>query len=49
MAQIGADDIARILREEIKNYESAVNVAEVEPARRRSSVLVCGCGRNGVR
>jgi F-type H+/Na+-transporting ATPase subunit alpha len=29
MAQIGADEIARILREEIKNYESAVNVAEV--------------------
>ncbi len=29
MAGIGADEIARILREEIKNYESAVNVAEV--------------------
>ena len=29
MAQLGADEIARILREEIKNYDSAVNVAEV--------------------
>jgi len=29
MAQIRADEIARILREEISNYESAVNVAEV--------------------
>ena len=28
MAQIRADEIARILREEIKNYDSAVNVAE---------------------
>ena len=29
MAQIRADEIARVLREEIKNYEAAVNVAEV--------------------
>ena len=29
MAQIGADEIARILREEIKNYDGAVSVAEV--------------------
>ncbi len=29
MAQLGADEIARILREEIKNYDSAVNVAEI--------------------
>ncbi len=29
MAQIRADEIARVLRDEIKNYESAVDVAEV--------------------
>jgi len=29
MAQIRADEIARVLREEIKNYEAAVNVSEV--------------------
>ncbi len=29
MAQIRADEIARVLREEIKNYEGAVSVAEV--------------------
>ena len=29
MAQIRADEIARVLREEIKNYESVVNVSEV--------------------
>ena len=28
MAQIRADEISRVLREEIENYESAVNVAE---------------------
>jgi len=29
MAQIRADEIARVLRDEIKNYEAAVNVSEV--------------------
>src|SRR5512134_344179 len=29
MAQIRADEIARVLRDEIENYERAVNVAEV--------------------
>jgi len=29
MAQIRADEIARVLREEIRNYEAAVNVSEV--------------------
>ena len=28
MAQIQADEISRLLREEIENYEKAVNVAE---------------------
>ena len=28
MAQIRADEIARVLREEIENYEGVVNVAE---------------------
>jgi len=28
MAQIRADEISRLLREEIDNYERAVNVAE---------------------
>ena len=28
MAQIRADEISRLLREEIENYEKAVNVAE---------------------
>src|SRR6186713_335729 len=29
MAQVRADEIARVLRQEIENYETAVNVSEV--------------------
>ena len=29
MAQVRADEIARVLRQEIDNYDAAVNVAEV--------------------
>ena len=29
MAQVRADEIARVLRQEIENYEAAVNVSEV--------------------